>query len=958
MLYHSPIPDPVFVEMSIAASKSSGESVASAINVFGARTHNLRNINVAIPRGQLVVVTGRSGSGKSSLAFDTIYAEGQRQYIESLSVYSRQFFSQLPRADVDSIDGLPPTLCLDQHHQSSNRRSTVGTVTEIYQYLRVLMARIGEIHCHGCGRTIEQHTPHQVRDAILNLPERTKIMILAPMVADEAGMHQEVLTRIRRERLVRVRINGELYDIDQLPEMFGRKKYSVEAVTDRIIVREGIDARLLESIDNAVRLSQRGQVACCWLPPAEDGQSPGPWQEYLFSTVYACPDCNISYPEVQPRTFSFNSPFGACQTCEGLGSFIQFDPDLIVDTTLSIDGGAVTVWKNSTKSTLKNQLAALQPILDHLNWSTAQRLDQMSADQWECFLNSREKGRLGLTLLLQKELATTNSEARQVELEQMQNEIVCSDCHGSRVSRQARAIFLAGRSIAEIVQLSIDEAYSFFKELNLDGDAAEIARPLLREINHRLKFLQKVGVGYLTIGRSANTLSGGEHQRVRLATSIGSGVTNVCFVLDEPSIGLHQRDNDRLIEAIGSLRQSGNSLIVVEHDEAMIRTADHVIDMGPGSGQLGGQVVAEGTPAMIADQAGSLTGKYLSGQLRIKSSGVRRPVSPTRMIRVQGAAGHNLKSIDVELPLGVFCCVTGASGSGKSTLINQTIAPAIARQLDLAAPIPQPHDQLTGVNQIDKLIMVDQKPIGRSSRACPATFTGVFDEFRRLFAATRMAKQRGYGIGRFSFNTKSGWCPDCQGHGVRRIAMNFMPDVFVTCETCGGKRFNHQTLQVRFAELSIADVLELTVDRALECFEGFSKIVAILKSLSDVGLGYLLLGQSAQTLSGGEAQRIKLATELARAQTGNTLYILDEPTTGLHFEDIRVLLDALNRLVDLGNSMVVIEHNLDMIRCADWVIDLGPEGGDLGGELIGAGTPEAIAAIKRSHTGRYLAQLM
>ena len=793
---------------------------------------------------------------------------------------------------------------------------------------------------------------------MMSLPERTKIMVLAPMVLEQTGMHQDVFTKIRRERLVRVRVDGELYDIEQLPELFGRTRHSIEAVADRIIVRDGIDSRLLEAIDNAVRLSRDAQVICSWLLPEGAPESSGQWNEKLFSTRYACPACDINYSEVQPRSFSFNSPLGACEKCDGLGSFVQFDPTMILDPSRSIDDGAVLAWKDAGKSKIKSNLAALMPILNELDWPTTAALDEMSAEQMETFLHSREKGRLGLSILLQKELATTSSESRQEELERMQAEIVCGECGGSRVSRQARAIYLGGKHIGEIVELSIDDACLFFDGLVLEGDAKLIAKPLLREIQHRLSFLQKVGVGYLTLGRAGNTLSGGEYQRVRLATSIGSGVTSVCFVLDEPSIGLHQRDNNRLIHAIRDLQKSGNSVIVVEHDEAMIRTADHVIDMGPGSGQQGGTVVAEGTPEQVASNIESLTGDYLSGRSRIETPPQRRPVSLDKMIRLSGATGHNLKSVDVEIPLGVFCAITGASGSGKSTLINHTLAPAIARHLDLLATTPMPHVSLNGVEQIDKLIMVDQKPIGRSSRACPATYTGVFDEFRRMFAATKMAKQRGYGIGRFSFNTKTGWCPDCQGHGVRKMTMNFMPDIYVTCETCDGKRFNLQTLQVRFGEFTIADVLNMTIDQAIKYFDGFSKIVGILQSLADVGLGYLLLGQSSMTLSGGEAQRIKMATELARPGTGNTMYILDEPTTGLHFDDIRVLIGVLNRLVDKGNSMIVIEHNLDVVRSADWVIDLGPDGGSCGGQFMGAGTPEQIAQIEASHTGRYLAEAL
>lgn len=926
------------------------------IRISGARTHNLKNIDLDIPRNQLVVVTGRSGSGKSSLAFDTLYAEGQRQYVESLSIYSRQFFNQMPRADVDRIDGLQPTLCLDQHLPPSNRRSTVGTVTEIYHFLRVLMARVGQIHCYGCGEPIRQQTPQQIRDALLSLPERTKIMILAPMVVGQTGAHQDVIQRIRREGLVRLRLDGEIHDVDQLPKIFGRQQHSIDAVTDRIIVRDGIETRLLESIDNAVRLSEGGQVICNWLIPDGAENATGQWQEKLFSTRYACPGCDINYSEVQPRSFSFNSPFGACSTCEGLGSFIQFDPDLILDREKSIDEGAVHVWAGQKKSVQEKHCAALRSVLEYLNWPLSVPLKEMSDEQFDVFLNSRDKGRLGLCVLLQKELVTTASEDRQVELEQLQNEIVCSDCRGARVSKQARAIFLSEKHIGEIVELPIHEAHDFFQHLNLDGDARQIGKPLLREILLRLKFLQRVGVGYLSLGRSANTLSGGEHQRVRLATSIGTGVTNVCFVLDEPSIGLHPRDNDRLIEAIRSLEEAGNSVVVVEHDEAMIRTADHVIDMGPGAGFLGGEVVAQGSPITVAKNQNSLTGKFLSGELKIETPTTRRSLDDNRMIQMAGASGHNLQSLDVEIPLGLLCCVTGVSGSGKSTLINQTLAPAIARQLGQVAHRPMPLNRIEGIEAIDKMITVDQKPIGRSPRACPATFTGVFDEFRRLFAATKMAKQRGYGIGRFSFNSKSGWCPDCQGLGVKKMTMNFMPDFFVQCETCKGRRFNLQTLQVRFGDLTISDVLELTIEQAILFFDGFSKIVAKLQSLVDVGLGYLLLGQASTTLSGGEAQRMKLASELARSDTGNTLYILDEPTTGLHFEDIRVLVGVLDRLVEKGNSMIVIEHNVDLIRCADWVIDLGPEGGAGGGKLIGAGTPEDLAKIQESHTGRFLAE--
>ncbi|MFT5302245.1 MAG: excinuclease ABC subunit A [Mariniblastus sp.] len=930
------------------------DNSTDVIRISGARTHNLKNIDVEIPRDQVVVVTGRSGSGKSSLAFDTLYAEGQRQYIESLSIFSRQFFNQLPRADVDSIEGIQPTLCLDQSHHSANRRSTVGTVTEVYDYLRVLMARVGDIRCHGCGAPIRQQTPQQIRDTLLKLPERTKMMILAPVVTGQSGAHDDAIKTIRRERLVRVRVDGQIFDIDQTPTLNPNQTHTIEAVADRIIVRAGVESRLLEAIDNAVRVSGDGRVICCWEVAGATPDDPKLWEEKLYSTHYCCPDCDINYAEVQPRSFSFNSPFGACETCNGLGQFIQFETDHILDRSQSIETGAIKAWARLSNAAIRKNVAALQPLLDELNVLPTTRLNVLSEQEFATLLNSQTKGLHGLTVMLQKELATSTDEDRLVELEDMQAEITCADCQGARVSPQARSVFLSDKHIGEIVELSIDDAKVFFETQEFDHDRALIAQPILKEVLHRLTFLQKVGVGYLTLGRAANTLSGGEHQRVRLATSIGTGITNVCFVLDEPSIGLHQHDNDRLIAAIVELKESGNSVIVVEHDEAMIRAADHVIDMGPGAGRHGGRVVAAGDANSIQLCPESLTGQFLSGQSKIEPEGPRRAISDQRMIKIVGARGHNLKNIDVEIPLGVFCCVTGVSGSGKSTLINQTLAPAIARKLDLVARSPEPYSSLLGTEQIDKLILVDQKPIGRTPRACPATYSGVFDEFRRLFAATKLAKQRGYGVSRFSFNSKTGWCPDCQGHGIRRTKMNFMPDINVTCETCNGRRFTPQTLQIRFGELTIADVLNLTIDQAIERFDGFSKIQSTLQSLSDVGLGYLLLGQSSTTLSGGEAQRVKLATELAKPETGNTLYILDEPTTGLHFEDIRVLIGVLNRLVDKGNSMIVIEHNLDLIRCADWIIDLGPSGGSNGGQLMGVGTPETLAANPNSLTGRYL----
>ncbi len=842
------------------------------IRVVGAKTHSLKNINVDIPRDQLVVITGPSGSGKSSLAIDTIFAEGQRQYIESFSVYSRQFFKQLPAADVDLIEGLPPMICLDQKHGTTNRRSTVGTITEIYDYLRLLMSRVGKIHCYQCQLPITQHTPKQICELIRQLPERTKVMVLAPLATHAVGDHAAVLKTIRRERLVRVRIDRVVYDIDQVPDLKLADRHSIAAVVDRIIVRAEVSSRLLEAIEFADRLSN-GKVAIANLLPDTNDEN---WSEQVFSTRYACAQCDILYGEIQPRMFSFNSPGGACECCEGLGA-VELASSEQTNTASEFDSNATTT---------------------------------------------------------------------------------CAACQGSRLSKPARSIYFGGLHLGQLVDLPIDEAIPFFEGVATPDLLEPVTGPLIREILHRLKFLRHVGVGYLTLGRGTNSLSGGEHQRVRLATSIGSGLSNVGYILDEPSIGLHQRDNERLIESIRELQRCGNSVLLVEHDEATIRCADYVIDMGPGAGQRGGQVVAAGSPNEICNVAGSLTGDYLAGRKKIPIPQQRRPINQARMISLTGASGRNLKSIDVQIPLDVLVCVTGVSGSGKSTLINQTLVPAILALLDRGAPLTQPYKKMTGANLINTLIVVDQKPIGQSARGCPATVTGILDSLRKIFSATKRAKQLGFGTTRFSFNSKSGWCPLCRGLGVQKIEMSFMPDFDVACEACGGRRYNLQTLQVKFNELSIADVLALSIERAREFFDGFEQIARPLQSLLDVGLGYLELGQSTTTLSGGESQRLKLATELAKQDHGHALYVLDEPTTGLHFDDIRVLLAALNRLVERGNSMIVIEHNLDLVRSADWVIDLGPEGGSGGGELLAAGTPDDVAKVLRSFTGQYLSKLI
>lgn len=925
-----------------------------SIQIIGARTHNLKNINVEIPRDRVVVITGLSGSGKSSLAFDTLYAEGQRQYVESLSIYSRQFFNQIPKADVDQVVGLQPTLCLDQSHHSSNRRSTVGTITEIYDYLRLLFARVGEIHCYQCGQEIKQQTPQQIRDRLLELPERTKVIILAPLVKDQTGGIAEAIKKIRRERLVRARVDGAVHDIDQLPTLHEDQPRTIEAVTDRIIIREGIESRLLESLDNAIRINGDGNLVCSYLKPGDGSSNTDTWEDVSFSTRYSCPDCEICYSEVQPSSFSFNSPLGACEECSGLGHLLQFDPKLVIDKRLSIFNGGILPWSEFTRVKARKLQSALKPILDSIGSDLKTELELLTPVQFEQFFYSVDKEKLGLQALLRKELATTSSEERQFELESYISDVECHQCLGSRVSKQARSVLIKDQNIGDLVNLPLGVLKDFFSGLDFEDERKVTAAVLIPEIVHRLDFLVRVGIGYLTLGRSAVSLSGGEHQRVRLASSIGTGITNACFILDEPSIGLHQHDSDRLIGAIKQLKDSGNSIVVVEHDEAMIRAADYVIDMGPGAGPRGGRIVATGSPQEVINKGDGLTAQYLSGARQIGNGSIRRKVNAEKCIRVLKATGNNLRSVDVSIPLGVLCCISGVSGSGKSTLINQTFAPAVSRELDQGGVMPLPHERLEGIDQIGRIVMVDQKPIGKTPRACPATFTGLMSEFRRLFAATKSAKRLGYGPGRFSFNTRAGWCPDCQGQGVRRMNMNFMPDIFVTCDGCEGRRFNVQTLQVRFGELTIADVLDLTVDQAKLRFEGFSKLAMILECLSDVGLGYLKLGQASSTLSGGEAQRIKLAAELAKSSSNGQLYVLDEPTTGLHFEDIRLLMVAINRLIDRGNSMVVIEHNIDVLRCADWIIDMGPEGGVAGGEIVAFGTPEQIAENPGSLTGRYL----
>ncbi len=938
-----------------------------AIRIRGARVHNLQQVDLDIPRERLVVITGPSGSGKSSLALDTLFAEGQRQYIETLSVYARQFFHQRERPDVDFVDGLEPTICIDQRSSNQNPRSTVATVTEIYDFLRLMMARLGQSHCYECGALIRQQSPEQILDRLMKLPEGTKTMIMAPLVRGRRGAHRDVIAQIRKIGLVRARVDTIVYDIDQVPDLEPRRVHHIDAVVDRVIMRPGVRARVGESVDLAIRFSDGLALACYY----DDTVAPPVWCDILFSTQYACPDCGISYSELEPRTFSFNSPYGVCAECEGMGARVEFDPELVVpDRDRSLADGAVAPWRTLTTARLKKLKEELTAFMTprKFDWSTP--LSKLTEATWkQLFYGSGNGGSgnggsgngakfAGLLVLLEKELATTTNQQRLDQLATFRGRVVCGSCNGSRLRPEANSVLIGGKSIGEITSLAVGEARGFFGQLEFGVEQQPIARPLVGEILKRLEFLDQVGVNYLALDRAADTLSGGELQRVRLATSIGSGLVGVCYILDEPSIGLHPRDNQRLIDALCDLRDQGNSVLVVEHDEAMMRQADYLIDIGPGAGEDGGRVVAAGTPQEVCANDASVTGNYLAGKRSIPVPSRRRPVAKSRTLVLQGVTTNNLTNVTASFPLGVFVCVTGVSGSGKSSLVNETLARAVIRKLGGIVRKPGPHKSLRGTRQIDKMIEIDQSAIGRSPRSNPATYTGVFDEIRKVFAATRDAKQRGFRASRFSFNVKGGRCETCRGQGVTKIEMNFLPDLYVTCSQCDGARFNRQTLQVKYRDQSIADVLAMSIADAAEFFKNVASIARLLKSMEQVGLGYLRLGQPSTTLSGGEAQRVKLATQLARVDTGKTLYLLDEPTTGLHFDDIRLLLDVLSRLVDRGNTVIVIEHNLDVIKTADWIIDLGPEGGERGGQIIATGTPEEIAQLTDNHTGRHLASLL
>lgn len=934
------------------------------IEIHGARAHNLKNIDVTIPKNKLVVITGLSGSGKSSLAFDTLYAEGQRRYVESLSSYARQFLGQMEKPDVDSIDGLSPAISINQKTTSKNPRSTVGTVTEITDYLRLLWARVGTPICPNDGHQITSQSPQQIVDQILALPERSKIQILAPVVQDKKGQHKEVLKKIQRAGFVRVIIDGEMHEIGDEIELDKNKKHSISVVVDRIIVKDGIRSRLFDSVEAALKLTD-GYVAVDVIGD----------QVLQFSEKLACPYCGFSIKELEPRLFSFNAPFGACPECDGLGEKIEVDPDLVVpDKSKTLEEGAIAPWAPDSS---KYYYSLLSQFCKAKKIKMDKPFSKLTAKQKETLLYGAGTKQFhfhfendfgskrdvdmtfeGVIPNIERRYRDTNSMFNRNILRRYMTSQECKACHGYRLNPQALAVKIDGMHIGEVSDLPVDQALEFFDKQKFSEQKEMIARPILKELHDRLTFLKNVGLGYLTLSRSARTLSGGEAQRIRLATQIGSNLSGVIYVLDEPSIGLHQRDNDRLIASLKSMRDLGNTLIVVEHDEDTMRAADYLIDIGPGAGANGGQVMAAGTPQQVMKVKNSLTGQYLSGKKYIPVPETRREGNG-KSIKLYGAAENNLKNIDVEFPLGKFIAVTGVSGSGKSTLVNQIFERVLAQKINHnSTDKPGKYSKITGVKNLDKVINIDQSPIGRTPRSNPATYTGVFDDIRGLFAQTNQAKMRGYNKGRFSFNVKGGRCETCKGDGIIKIEMNFLPDVYVDCEVCHGSRFNSETLEVEYKGKNIAEVLNMTVDEALEFFDAIPKIKRKLQTISDVGLGYVQLGQSATTLSGGEAQRMKLASELHKKATGKTLYILDEPTTGLHSDDINRLLKVLQRLVDKGNTVLVIEHNLDVVKSADYLIDLGPEGGEGGGTVVATGTPEEVATNPQSYTGKYLKDLL
>lgn len=933
------------------------------IVVKGARAHNLKNIDVTIPRDKLVVLTGLSGSGKSSLAFDTIYAEGQRRYVESLSAYARQFLGQMDKPDVDSIDGLSPAISIDQKTTSRNPRSTVGTVTEIYDYLRLLYARVGRPHCPEHGLPITSQTVEQMVDRIVDYPERTKLQILAPVIQGKKGEHVKLLEEIQKQGFVRVRVDGEVHDLVEEIKLEKNKKHSIEVVIDRIVIKEGIASRLADSIETALKISE-GKV----LVDVMDKE------ELLFSSNLACPECGFSIDELAPRMFSFNSPYGACPSCDGLGNKLEVDAELVIpDQSKSLKGDAIAPWEGSS-SNYYNQL--LQAITNHFGIDQEIPFEQLSKEHQEILLYGSKGEKLlfryenefgqirenkiafeGIVHHVERRFKETGSDYIRDQLEAYMSRKPCPTCKGARLKKESLAVTINEQSVDYVTGLSIGEAEKFFAGLQLTEKERTIANLILREIEERLGFLVNVGLDYLSLNRGAGTLSGGEAQRIRLATQIGSRLMGVLYILDEPSIGLHQRDNARLIQTLEHMRDLGNTLIIVEHDEDTMLAADYIIDIGPGAGVHGGQIIAEGTPSEIMDNEASITGQYLTGNKFIQLPLKRRKPNG-KWVEIKGAKENNLQNVNVKLPLGVFSCITGVSGSGKSTLINEILLKALMKELYRSKAKPGQHKQIIGMEQLEKVVNIDQSPIGRTPRSNPATYTGVFDDIRDVFATTNEAKMRGYKKGRFSFNVKGGRCEACRGDGIIKIEMHFLPDVYVPCEICKGKRYNRETLEVKYKGKTISNILEMTIEDGIEFFRNIPKIKRKLDTLGDVGLGYMRLGQPATTLSGGEAQRVKLASELHRRSTGRTLYILDEPTTGLHIADIERLLEVLQRLVENGDTVLVIEHNLDVIKTADYVIDLGPEGGDRGGTIVATGTPEKICEVKESYTGLFLKPIL
>lgn len=935
------------------------------IHIKGANEHNLKNIDIDIPRDEFTVVTGLSGSGKSSLAFDTIYAEGQRRYMESLSSYARQFLGQMEKPQVESIEGLPPAISIDQKSTNKNPRSTVGTVTEIYDYMRLLYARAGIPHCPKCGREIKKQTVDEMVDRILMLEERTKFQILAPVVRGKKGRHEKVFESAKKSGYLRVRVDGNMYELTEEIKLEKNIKHSIEIIIDRLSIREGIEKRLTDSVENALKLGNGLMIV-----DVIGGE------EMTFSQNFACPDCGISIDEVQPRSFSFNNPFGACPDCYGLGYKMEFDEDLIIpDKSLSINQGAIVVlgWQSANDGKSFSN-AILQALALKYNFSLDTPFEDYPKEIHDILIYGtngekvavRYKGQRGIGVYdiafegliknVERRYRETSAESTKAEYETYMRFTPCATCHGQRLKKESLAVTIGDKNIYEMTEMSVRDLRQYLDELQLTETQLKIGKEILKEIKGRLQFLVDVGLDYISLSRATGTLSGGEAQRIRLATQIGSGLVGVAYIMDEPSIGLHQNDNDKLLATLKHLRDLGNTLIVVEHDEDTMRAADYVVDIGPGAGEHGGQVIATGTAEDIMKNPNSITGKYLSGEIKIPVPKTRR--KPKGFLKVVGAKENNLKNIDVKVPIGVLTCVTGVSGSGKSSLVNEILYKSLARKLNRARTIPGKCKKIEGMEQLDKVINIDQSPIGRTPRSNPATYTGMFDMIRDLFAATTDAKERGYKKGRFSFNVKGGRCEACSGDGILKVEMHFLPDVYVPCEVCGGKRYNRETLEVHYKGKTIYDVLEMTVEEALDFFKNVPRILNKVQTLYDVGLGYLKLGQPSTTLSGGEAQRIKLATELSKRSTGKTIYVLDEPTTGLHFADVHKLVEILHRLTDEGNTVVIIEHNLDVIKVADYIIDMGPDGGDRGGTVVVAGTPEQVAEHPTSYTGKYVKQML